>query len=197
VRNAKADRRSQRTRRQISAALVELMLEMRYDDITVQDIIDRANIGRSTFYAHYLDKDDLLVSDFTRMLDALREHIEATESGNGFVSPGVALFFQHVHDHSRLYRALVRSGGLELLYKKGHEHLRSNIAGHLRAYIPADRSPAPPLQLVADYAAGALLTMMKWWLDNDMPYTPEQMDALFQQLVAPGVHATLQIDGAL
>jgi AcrR family transcriptional regulator len=196
MRNAKVDRRSQRTRRQISSALVELMLEMRYDDITVQDIIDRANIGRSTFYAHYLDKDDLLVSDFTRMLDALREHIEAAETGGSFVSPGVAPFFQHVHDHSRLYRALVRGGGLDLLYKKGHEHLRHNIAQHLQAHIPADHRAAP-LQLVADYAAGALLTMMKWWLDNDMSYTPEQMDSLYQQLVAPGVRATLQIEGAL
>jgi AcrR family transcriptional regulator len=196
VRNAKADRRSQRTRRQISAALVELMLEMRYDDITVQDIIDRANIGRSTFYAHYLDKDDLLVSDFTRMLDTLREQIESSEAGGSFIAPGVGLFFQHVHDHSRLYRALVRGGGLDLLYKKGHAHLRHNIARHLQAHLPAEHTAAP-LQLVADYAAGALLTMMKWWLDNDMPYSPEQMDGLFQQLVAPGVRATLKIDGVL
>ena len=197
MRNTKADRRSQRTRQHISAALVELMLEKRYDDITVQDIIDRANIGRSTFYAHYLDKDDLLVCDFTRMLDALREHIEQAESGGQFLAPGVALFFRHVQDHNRLYKALVRGGGLDLLYKKGHEHLRQNIAQHLQAHIPADGSLAPRLQLVADYAAGALLTMMKWWLDNDMPFTPEQMDELYQQLVGPGVRATLQIDAAL
>jgi AcrR family transcriptional regulator len=71
VRNTKADRRSQRTRQLLSAALIELMLEKRYDDISVQDIIERANVGRSTFYAHYLDKEDLLVGDFTRVLDAL------------------------------------------------------------------------------------------------------------------------------
>ena len=67
--------RSQRTRQLLSAALFELMLELRYDEITVQHIIDRANVGRSTFYAHYLDKEDLLVSDFTRVLDALSQHI--------------------------------------------------------------------------------------------------------------------------
>jgi AcrR family transcriptional regulator len=197
VRNTKADRRSQRTRQQVSAALVGLMLEKRYDEITVQDIIDRANIGRSTFYAHYLHKDDLLVSDFTRMLDTLRQHIEEAEGGDQFVSPGVALFFRHVQDHHQLYKALVRGGGLDLVYKKGHEHLRHNIVQHLQAHIPADHMPAPPLQLVADYAAGALLTMMKWWLDNHMPYTPEQMDELYRQLVVPGVRATLQIDKAL
>lgn len=51
--NTKADRRSERTRQLLNAALIELMLEQRYDEITVQDIIDRANIGRSTFYAHF------------------------------------------------------------------------------------------------------------------------------------------------
>src|SRR5580765_1920865 len=71
MRNIKADRRSERTRQLLSAALIELMLEQRYDEITVQNIIDRANIGRSTFYAHYLDKEDLLVSGFTRVLDIL------------------------------------------------------------------------------------------------------------------------------
>jgi AcrR family transcriptional regulator len=197
MRNTKSDRRSQRTRQQLSAALVALMLEKRYDEITVQDLIDRANIGRSTFYAHYLDKEDLLVSDFTRMLDALRQQIEEAESGSKFVTPGVALFFRHVQEHNRLYKALVRGGGLDMLYKKGHERLRHNIAQHLQAHIPADRTPAPPLQLIADYAAGALLTMMKWWLDNDMPYPPEQMDQLYQQLVLPGVHATLEIDPAV
>jgi len=54
--------------------------------------------------------------------------------------------------------------------------------------------PAAPLPLVADYLAGAILSMLTWWLDNNMPYSPEQMDALFQQLVRPGVEATLRIE---
>ena len=73
VRNTKADRRSQRTRQLLSTALIEVMLAKRYDEITVQDIIDRANVGRSTFYAHFLDKEDLLVSQLTRVLDALTQ----------------------------------------------------------------------------------------------------------------------------
>jgi len=59
--------------------------------------------------------------------------------------------------------------------------------------IPAEQAPAAPLALVADYLSGAILSMLTWWLDNDMPYTPEQMDTLFQQLVRPGVETTLQI----
>jgi AcrR family transcriptional regulator len=197
VRNAKVDRRSRRTRQQLSAALLGLMLEQRYDEITVQDIIDRADVGRSTFYAHYLDKEDLLVSDFTRVLDALSQEFDPPEHGHQMAQPSLALFFRHVQQHHQLYKALVRGGGIELLYKKGHERLRQNIERHLHMYAPAGATPAAPLPFVADYMAGAILTMLKWWLDNDMPYTPEQMNAMFRQLVLPGVQATLQIDAAL
>jgi len=190
MRNTKADRRSQRTRQLLSAALIELMLEQRYDEITVQDIIDRANVGRSTFYAHYLDKEDLLISDFTRVLDALSQHTEQL-GPEGQALPPLALFFRHVKEHYQLYKALVRGGGIDRLYKKGHERLRQNIEQHLQALVPAGQPVAVALPLVADYIAGAILTMLNWWLDNEMPYTPEHMDALFQQLVLPGVQATL------
>jgi AcrR family transcriptional regulator len=196
VRNTKADRRSQRTRRSLSAALFELMVEQRYDEITVQDIIDRANVGRSTFYAHYLDKEDLLISDFTRVLDALSQHIEQHGVENQRTPPGLALLFQHVQTHHQLYKALLRSGPIDLLYRKGHERLRHNIERHLVALARPDQTSPALLSLVADSMAGTILTMLTWWLDHDMPYTPEQMDALFHQLVLPGVYATLGIPSA-
>jgi AcrR family transcriptional regulator len=177
----------------LNAALIELMLEQRYDQITVQDIIDRANIGRSTFYAHYLDKEDLLVSEFSRVLDTLIQHIDRRAPSEQPARPGLALFFHHVQSHYQLYKALVRGGGIDLIYKKAHERLRWNIEQHLGALVPAGQTPAAPLPLVADYMAGAIVTMMTWWLQNEMPYSPEQMDAMFQQLVLPGVFATLQL----
>jgi AcrR family transcriptional regulator len=193
MRNTKADRRSQRTRELLNTALIELMLERRYDDITVQDIIDRANVGRSTFYAHYLDKEDLLVSGFTQVLDALRQHVEQHRQSDGRAPSGLAFFFEHVQTHHQLYKALVRGGGIELLYKEGRVRLRQNIEQHLVMLVPAGQTSAAPPELVADYMAGAILTMLRWWLDNGMTYPPEQMDAMFQQLVLPGVQATLGI----
>jgi AcrR family transcriptional regulator len=192
MRNTKVDRRSERTRQLLSAALIELMLEQRYDEITVQDIIDRANVGRSTFYAHYVDKEDLLVSGFTRALDMLSQPPQP-QHGSEQALPSLGRFFQHVQEHVQLYKALVRSGGVERLLKKSHQHMRRNIEQHLADLIPAGQAPDAPLPLVADYLAGAVFNMLTWWLDNDMPRTPEQMDALFQQLVRPGVEATLQI----
>jgi AcrR family transcriptional regulator len=191
MRNAKADRRSTRTRRMLSAALIELMLEQRYDEITVQDIIDRANIGRSTFYAHYLDKEDLLVSGFTQVFDALSQE-QAAGAGVPQVLPSLAGFFRHVQEHHQLYKSLVRGGGIERLFKQSRQHMRRNIEQQLAELIPAGQTPAA-LPLVADYLSGTIMNMLTWWLDNEMPYTPEQMDALFQQLVRPGVQTTLQV----
>ena len=194
MRNTKADRRSERTRQLLNTALIELMLEQRYDEITVQDIIDRANIGRSTFYAHYLDKEDLLVSGFTQVLDTLSQHPQQHDEGENPALPSLARFFQHVQEHHQLYKALVHGGGIDRLFKKSHQHMRRNIEQHLAALIPAGQAPAAPLPLVADYLSGAILSMLTWWLDNDMPYSPEHMDMLFQQLVRPGVEAMLQIE---
>ncbi len=191
MKNTKADRRSRRTRQLLSSALLDLMLQKRYDEITVQNIIDRANVGRSTFYAHYLDKDDLLVSDFTRVVDALSEHIRQQDDRDA--PPRLAPFFEHVRTHHQLYKALVRGGGIDLLYKKGHERMRQNIEQHLQELVPAGRTPALPLPFVADYIAGTILHLLKWWLEHDMPYTPAQMNALFNQLVMPGVQASLHL----
>ena len=195
MKNTKTDRRSLRTRRSLSTALVELMLHKRYDAITVQDIIDRANVGRSTFYAHYLDKDDLLISDFIHVLDALSEHMRQHKPEELGKPPSLTLFFEHVQAHRQLYKALVRGGGIELLYKKGHERLRHNIEQHLGELVPVGQTPAVPLPLIADYLAGSILHLLKWWLEHETPYTPAQLNGLFEQLVMPGVQATLHLPG--
>jgi AcrR family transcriptional regulator len=190
MRTMNMDRRSQRTRQQLSAALVALMGEQRYDEITVQAIIDRANVGRSTFYSHYLDKDDLLVSNVSAVLDLLKQQMERHAHDR---SPplSIAPLLQHVQQHAPLYKALVRGRGIDLIHKKGHELLRAAIEHHLQRVVAAERPAAALVPVIADYIAGAIFTLLIWWLEHDMPYPAEQMDGLFQQLVLPGVQQTL------
>lgn len=191
MRKSSDDRRSQRTRLLLSQALVALMSEKRYDAITVQDIIDRANVGRSTFYSHYLDKEDLLVSNMTEVLDTLRQQMEQYQPGAPGTPPSLAPLFAHVQQHYGLYKALVRGQGIDVLHKKGHERLRRTIERYLQQIGADSRPSTAPVALVADYIAGAVLTLLLWWLEHEMPYPPAQMDRWFHQLVLPGVQLTL------
>ncbi len=84
----KNDRRSQRTRQLLSEALVQLIREKDYNTITVNDIIERANVGRSTFYAHYHDKDDLFLGELDRVIEVLSQRIPRSGRDSIFPQPG-------------------------------------------------------------------------------------------------------------
>lgn len=183
------DRRALRTRQTLSHALITLIQEQRYDSITVQDICRRANVGRSTFYAHYHDKDDLLASNFQQVMENLGSRVEWHE---GQLIFSIAPLFQHVQEHHHLYKALVWGGGFDVLLRAGQQQWRAQIEQHLSTLLPQGRPPAIPVEVATAYFAGVLQSLLLWWLDRKMPYSPERMDEMFQQLVMPGVNAALR-----
>src|SRR5262249_35976731 len=108
MKNTKQDRRSQRTRELLNTALVELMLEKQFDAITVQDILERANVGRSTFYGHYTSKDDLLFNSIGHMLHSLNYHALQDTNSAAKLLPSLELL-RHVYEYKRLYKSFVWS----------------------------------------------------------------------------------------
>lgn len=186
----KKDRRSQRTRRLLADALIVLMQEKRYEKITIQDILDRADVGRSTFYAHFPDKDALLVNGLAQLIEHLSRQSDFEHLPHPDGTPVLQLF-KHVNDNLQLYQALTWSKGLEILFKNGQGLLTQKFEQRLLAsskYNPASKIPLP---ILANHLAGSLIALLRWWLDNNRPYTPEQMDEIFHTLVMPGVWATL------
>ena len=85
---------------------IDALLEKGFDAVTIQEIIDRANVGRSTFYAHFEGKEDLFFSGFTEMQAQLANHL-AAESEDGLWAMAEALF-AHAQGHAALYRADLR-----------------------------------------------------------------------------------------
>jgi AcrR family transcriptional regulator len=179
--NAKHDRRSQRTRHLLSAAFVQLLREKGYSAITVSDLIELANVGRSTFYFHYRDKDDLFVQELDRVIEVLNDGIP--DHGEMPFFPSLGLF-RHVGEEYELYKALLWTPGIDLLIK----HLQASLSLRIEQGLEKSRSNlAIPHPILANFIAGSFLTLLKWWLENKMVYSAEEMDTMFKRLVTGGM----------
>lgn len=186
------DRRVDRTVTSLRKALIELILEKHYDSITVQDIIDRANVGRSTFYTHFRDKEDVLIGDWKRLLGFFVESINFEYAGKARFVP-VREFMLHLKEFHPLYRALVRSGKTERLFDLGTAYLAEGVEIKIAAVTGNERPTAVPPAVAAHFVALQIFGLLKWWLDRNMPYTPEEMDKMFHTLVAPGIVSAIGI----
>ena len=182
----KTDARVRRTRDALGDALVALMQEKPFETITVQDVLDRANVSRSTFYTHYSDKDDLLMSDAEEFFEAISMALSQHGDKSDRVFP-VQEFFTHLADVQPFFKALVKSGKFQENMELARGHFARGIERRL-AELPRSRSiPPHELQAIAFTHAGALLSLLTWWLDRGMRETPAEMDQLFHRMVWNGV----------
>lgn len=179
------DRRIQRTRRALSEALVELILERGWDEVSVQQVCDRANIGRSTFYTHFADKEELLIGGLDDLRRGLR-HIASLESANrplGFVR-GI---IEHAEEQRRLFRAVIGKRSGHVVQQRFRQMLLDLVHEDLAEVVSA----GPQLDATARYIAGALMETLIWWLDTRNAFQAADVEKLFMQLTTP-VLATLR-----
>ena len=182
----KTDARVRRTRDALGDALVALMQEKPFDTITVQDVLDRANVSRSTFYMHYSDKDDLLMSDADEFFEAISIALSQHGDISDRVFP-VQEFFTHLADVQPFFKALVKSGKFQENMELARGHFARGIERRL-AELPRSRSiPPNELPAIAFTHAGALLSLLTWWLDRGMRESPAEMDQLFHRMFWNGV----------
>jgi AcrR family transcriptional regulator len=184
------DRRVRRTRAALRAALMSLMVEKGYDAVTVQDLIDRADVGRSTFYAHYSDKADLLDDMLVQLRGLLEPPAGAASGGSGRTLRFSLEMFRHVRDQRPLMRAMLGRPGAAPVVERIELMLTDIVRSELDP--PAATSPPRvPLDLVSASVVSAFLAALTWWVEGDFRQTPEEMDHLFQVLVAPGVRSAV------
>ena len=192
VKQDKQDRRSRRTRHLVHSALMELLIEKRYEAITVRDILDRAGIGSSTFYTHYFDKEDVQTDVIEQVLEQLMPAIAQKTVGQG-VLPSLALF-RHIQEHSQhvYFQVFMRGHPEESFWELLQDKLSSIVKQRLASAYTEKNSPTVPLEVVALYLSGAFLNLLRWWLNAEMPYSPERMDEIFQQLTLPSVQSIIE-----
>jgi len=182
----KHDRRVVRTRRALGRALVELMLARRFDDITVQQVLDRARVGRATFYAHFRNKHDLLLSDAERFFEWMEERFFAAAGESRRVAP-VEELFAHVAEYHRFQRALEQSALREPVADLMTGHLARTIERRMLVLCPEAANAAVPPAATARLFAAALVEMMRWWLNRGAHPSPRELDAQFHGIVWGGL----------
>lgn len=176
------DKRVRRTRQALAEALIALTIEKGYEAVTIQEITERAGVGYRTFFRHYSDKDALLGNVLQGTVSELRQMIGTPESGGGtsyqLMPPANGrIIFEHIAAHSDLYRVLLSSSSaLEPVMAYAQKE----------ALVSLEQLADPPMPpaILAQHMVATTFALVQWWLENGMPYAPEEMAVYLAQLVA-------------
>ena len=184
------DRRQQKTREAIFSAFGSLLGEKRYSRITVQDIIDRANVGRTTFYAHFETKEDLLRA----LCEALFGHIvgSAADSththglyaGRGAPESVFCHLLQHLQENENNILGLLSSESSEIFLRYFKDSLSELIR---KQFIGQNRRANLdiPEDFLVNHISGSFVEMVLWWTRGRMKQTPEELDRYFRAVIEP------------
>jgi AcrR family transcriptional regulator len=168
----KDDRRTQKTKTSLALALKDLILEKGWDAVTVQDIIDRANVGRSTFYAHYERKEQLLVGNINF------QHELVDPPGNSEDYPmgiNLAYLFHHTQEHLALVRALRGTQGCTIIVEHFTELCKTKILECHKPKMQRSKAAQKLFCFKADAAAGAIVRMLFKWLEDGAQVPADEM----------------------
>ena len=182
----KADPRAARTRTRLGTAFIQLIHEKPIEEVTVQDVLDRAAVGRSTFYLHFRDKNDLLLSQLEMFCEIQSRVLVESKEKSLRVMP-VTEMFEHIGTQVAFYRILVDAGRINDFFDLAQDAFARGIrqrlidSGQLRAISRSE------LAARANALAGSLLSLLRWWLDRGAKESPAAMDELFHKMVWTGL----------
>lgn len=171
------DRRIKRTQQLLAKALIALTLEKGYEAVTIRDITERADVGYATFFRHYQSKDALLRD----VSDVVLADLNSLLPGSPRVDAeavGVPLF-RYVQEHANIIHVLLQSRGTSSLVPHIIELTSQDL---LNENTPLEGSIVPA-EIAAYHLINSSIALIQWWLEHDMPYTPERMGAIFHVLI--------------
>ena len=180
------DRRSLRTRGALRDAMLTLIGERGWDHFAVQDLCELANVGRSTFYSHYANKDALLVGGFASLQAALQQRARAGlgEARASVEAPGSWCFalglIEHVHEQRKIFRSMIGRRSGHVVQQRFREMVIRLVADEL-----PPSTGSLPRQAAARWLAGAFVELLSWWVEQRAPLPPAELAALFEELSRP------------
>jgi AcrR family transcriptional regulator len=171
------DRRVKRTQQLLAKALIALTLEKGYDAVTIRDITERADIGYATFFRHYHHKDALL-QDVSEVVLAELKNLLPTAPDADAVAIGTTLF-HYVQENSNIIRVLLSSRSSTSLVQYIIDIATQDV---LNENTPSEGS-AVPIEIAAYHLVNSSIALIQWWLEHEMPYSPERMGIIFHELI--------------
>jgi AcrR family transcriptional regulator len=179
------DRRMRRTQQALADAMIALTLEKGYDAVTIRDITEHADVGYTTFFRHYRDKDDLLHDVLAVVFAEFIEHLESQSSTTTEPIKKGILIFRYVQEHAEIIRVLFDSKTIrnELMTLATQKVICHNQSFH---------HDIIPIEVLAHNFIVSTLGLIEWWLENKMPYSPEQMGLIHDILVINPIHQLKQ-----
>jgi AcrR family transcriptional regulator len=182
---AKTDRRIERTRELLQKALIQLIAERGYDAITIQEIVDRANVGRTTFYLHYNSKDELFMSCHEAIVSkfhiGLLHPLSREELLSSEIPPEMTSTYKHLEEDRALLYPVFQGRDSQLILRQIRDRSAREIEANLRTIFEETESNIP-LDLLANYLAGAQIALMQWWLEKRRPHAPNDLTKTFYRL---------------
>jgi len=178
----KQDRRVKRTRNALKHSLIHLIREKGYDAVTIQDITDAANLGRTTFYLHYESKEALLLDHYADILEHLdlgrwsREELLSKSEATGLIE-----FMNLVSGSRSFYMEILNARDADRILEGMQVQMVKNLEESLNSAFP-DKQSRLPLNIVCNYVVGAQLGLIKWWLTHRNEYSTRQLAHMIQRL---------------
>jgi len=167
------------------------VLEKKYESITVQEILDRADVGRSTFYLHFHDKDELLASGLHNVSHLVRSAQAAFEAPRGKSYERIIGFslamFEHAYEYRAVQRAMLGSDAEPIVRRQIHGALAAVIGQEVkREFQKRQRIDCPVSpELLVHFLVSTFISVMTWWLNARNPVPPKNIDAAYRRLVMP------------
>lgn len=191
VQTHRPDRRRERTRQLLRDALTALIIEKGYDAISIQDITDRANVARPTFYLHFRDKDELLFSSVRDIYEDLAQrHYQMEWSPEAILSAETVddSDFQHIAENAEFYKVMLsKRGSITFLLQVLDYLTEVTMKDIISLMVPEGSQSRLPPGFIASFLAGAEIGVVRWWLANDMPHSPQEMALIMHHLCTRGL----------
>ena len=183
------DRRVQRTRKLLHGALASLIHEKPYEDIVVKEILARADVGRSTFYTHFRDKQDLLETSIRDVLEQGR--IPASTDGRSSASTildRTLRLFEHIAGQRTSLEAPTNVRRLAVVHEYLEEELVRAITDTHESRPTAQRqNPEIPSDLIARFVASTFLLVLQWWFESEPSRSAAEANDVLARLIQPAL----------